>query len=781
MILRSPRLLALLLVLFASSHVEAQFMAPPRGLNTLTGRKLSFGYLNALRRASGTVAEKMAALNYGGVDVVLLAFATLNVDGSLVMSGNAASYRSALLSNAHARSKTVLFSVTGNFETVSASATARQTLATSVLSMFEQYGFDGVDFDWEWPNTTAERADFTAMMQTVHSAVKARSANYIVCFVQGPGYWLAGTDWAAVSPLSDFCFLVCYDWKNPANGPIRKPGTVQYLGLNGGQIEASGKGAIDFAVAAGYPIDHLILGMPFYGSNVVSWFNAAATWEADKAGFLTAIDADSREVLIDDGWQTSPDCVKRKMDALLDPRTASLGNAATVRGVGFWEYGHEDTDNPQLSSAIGAWRAGDRSVTGPASEAPAGTVVLVDHGPGWRYYDTVAAPPATWKDRTFNDSAWLQGETPLGYGDGDEATVVNPSNGRLTTYFRRSFSVATPASVGSLALRLVRDDGAAVYLNGTEVARTNLAPGTLTSSTLANATVGGTEENTQAFVTELPPSLLIAGTNVLAVEVHQSAATSSDISMDAELIASPRIEPVLVPSHAWWRFSDGTAAPAAGWQMPAFDDSAWAAGRGRLGYGNDGEWTPLTFGADPAAKPLTAWFRHTFILNGANRFQNLRVRLQRDDGAIVFLNGTELFRDNLPEGTLTTTTRALVGQSGADETLWRTFVVPASALVEGRNVIAVEVHQSAPDSSDIGLDMELTGIVHPPLEASRSGPQLILTTSSGFLNWTLESAASLNGAWTTVTATPVLSGGQLRYTLNAPATRQYYRLLRTGD
>jgi hypothetical protein len=556
---------------------------------------------------------------------------------------------------------------------------------------------------------------------------------------------------------------------------------VQYLGLNGGTIEASGKGAIDFAVNGGYPVDRIILGMPFYGSNVVSWYSAAPAWEADRAGFLAAMDGDSREVLIDGGWHTSPDSVKRKMDALLDHRTSALSGAAAVRGVGFWEFGHEDTDNPQLTSAIAAWRAGDRSVTGPAATPPAGTTVLIDHGPGWWYYDAVAAPPASWKDRTFNDSSWLQGETPLGYGDGDEATVVNSANGRITTYFRRSFSVPAPASIGTLTLRLVRDDGAAVYLNGTEVIRTNLAPGTLTSATLANVTVGGAEEETQAFVTELPKSLLVAGTNVLAVEVHQSTAGSSDISMDAELIATPKIEPVLVPSNAWWRFSDSAAAPAAGWLLPAFDDSAWAAGRGRLGYGNDGEWTPLTFGPDPAAKPLTAWFRHTFILSGANRYGSLRVRMQRDDGAVVFLNGKELLRDNLPEGSLTAATRALTGQGGADETLWRTFIVPAAALVEGRNVIAVEVHQAAPDSSDLGLEMEVAGIVYPPLEAARAGSQLVLTTSPGFSNWALESAANPAGVWNSVTATPVLSGGLLRYTLPMPGTRQSLRFRRTGD
>jgi hypothetical protein len=764
-----------------ATRAGAQFTAPPRGLNTLTGRTLSFGYLNALRSATGTAEQKMAKLNYDGVDVVLLAFASLGADGSLSMGGNAATFRSALLTNAHQRSKSVLFSVTGAFETVAASATLRQNLANSVLAMLEQYGFDGVDFDWEWPNNEQQRAHFTAMMQTVHAAVKARNSNYIICFVQGPGYWLGGTDWAAVSQFSDFCFMICYDWKNPANGPITKPGSVQWLGL-GGTIEASGRGAVDYAVANGYPRGRIILGMPFYGSDVVSWFNAAPAWEADRAGFLAAMDPDAREVLINGGWHTSPDCVKRKMDALLDPRTSVFGGAV-VRGVGFWEFGHEDTDNPQLTAAIAEWKNGNRAVTGPAEAPLPGTPPLIARGPGWRYFDsTTTTPPATWKDRTFNDASWRQGASPLGFGDGDEETVVDPVTSRITTYFRRSFSVANPAAISALTLRLVRDDGAVVYLNGMEVFRTNLPIGVITSTTLADTAVGtGSEESYEAQVVELPPALLVSGTNVLAVEIHQAGINSSDITMDAELLASARVEPVLVPSRAWWRFSDAASAPAANWNTTTFSDSAWAAGRGRLGYGNDGEWTPLTYGSDSANKPVAAWFRHTFQWVSPIGFGSLRVRLQRDDAAAVYLNGTELFRDNLPEGPLTGTTRALVSQGGAEEHTWRTFLVPANALRPGRNVLAVQTHQHAPDSSDLGMDLELTGIVFPTLEAQRAAAQVILTVPAAFSNWLLESSLLPGESWSPVTTPPVVSGGMRRYTLPASAPRQFFRMRRMGD
>lgn len=79
-------------------------------------------------------------------------------------------------------------------------------------------------------------------------------------------------------------------------------------------------------------------------------------------------------------------------------------------------------------------------------------------------------------------------------------------------------------------------DGAAVYLNGAEVARSHLPTGTLTSSTLAITAIAGADES--AYNTfAINPGALTTGTNVLAVEIHQANATSSDISFDLDLIA----------------------------------------------------------------------------------------------------------------------------------------------------------------------------------------------------------------------------------------------------
>lgn len=169
----------------------------------------------------------------------------------------------------------------------------------------------------------------------------------------------------------------------------------------------------------------------------------------------------------------------------------------------------------------------------------------------WRYLDNGSNQGSAWREPGFADGAWSSGPQELGYGDGDEATVVgfgpNSNSKFRTTYFRRTFTVTQPAAVLSLAARLVRDDGAVVYLNGVEVLRTNMPGGTITSSTLASSTVGGANERTPVMFTP-SPTLLVQGANTLAVEIHQVSGSSSDISFALELDATLNDEDLTPPS-----------------------------------------------------------------------------------------------------------------------------------------------------------------------------------------------------------------------------------------
>ena len=156
----------------------------------------------------------------------------------------------------------------------------------------------------------------------------------------------------------------------------------------------------------------------------------------------------------------------------------------------------------------------------------------------WSYLDGADTPANDWKSADFDERAWAQGPAPLGYGDEVSTEIDGGADGHHppAAWFRTSFNVDDPSVVAEVELGLLRDDGARVWLNGTEIARSNLA-----ADAGANdwATASSEDEFESTWYDwDVDPALLVAGTNVLAVEVHQSNASSSDLRMDASLLAS---------------------------------------------------------------------------------------------------------------------------------------------------------------------------------------------------------------------------------------------------
>jgi len=173
----------------------------------------------------------------------------------------------------------------------------------------------------------------------------------------------------------------------------------------------------------------------------------------------------------------------------------------------------------------------------PSARPASADRVLVPFGAVWKYLDDGSNQGTAWREPGFDDSAWAAGPGQLGYGDSDEATVVsygpNSSAKYITTYFRRAFVVSNPAEFGNLTLRWLRDDGGVVYLNGVGVATNNMPAGAITATTLAAAAI-----EDAIITTTIAPSLLVVGTNVIAVEIHQISGTSSDISFNLSLTSS---------------------------------------------------------------------------------------------------------------------------------------------------------------------------------------------------------------------------------------------------
>jgi hypothetical protein len=182
------------------------------------------------------------------------------------------------------------------------------------------------------------------------------------------------------------------------------------------------------------------------------------------------------------------------------------------------------------------------------------------------------------------------------------------------------------------------------------------------------------------------------------------------------LVQGPEISPVVpttfIPTGATWTYLDDGSDQGISWREPFFDDSAWKQGAAELGYGDGDENTVIGFGADPNNKYITTYFRRTFTVTQPADFALLDFHLLRDDGAVVYLNGQEVIRSNLPSGPLTFQTLAPQTMGVVGEVMWHPHAVSANWLVPGENVVAVEVHQNTLNSSDVSFALSLTGL--PP-------------------------------------------------------------------
>jgi hypothetical protein len=442
---------------------------------------------------------------------------------------------------------------------------------------------------------------------------------------------------------------------------------------------------------------------------------------------------------------------------------------------------------------------------------------LIAFGSAWRYLDNGTDQGTNWSLRIFDDSLWSNGLAQLGYSSNpaelDEATIVSygpdANNKYITTYFRRPFTVLNPSEFTNVEARVLIDDGAVVYLNGQEIFRPNMLGGGVSYLTLA----GGSGENT-LFTNSVSPLLLLTGTNVIAVEVHQFTNTSSDISFDFELVGfrgqssgmpmvaitaptngasflvganitidatatdgdgtitnvqfyqnnafldrdttapysinwngvamgsysltaiatdnagnSRTSAPVnitvanpattttntLVALGSTWRYLDNGTDQGTNWSQRSFDDTGWGSGAAPLGYCTSGCTygivTTVSFGPNAGNKYPTTYFRRAFNVDDPSRVQSLRLNLLRDDGAVVYINGFEVWRTNMPFGTISYLTYA----PSASNYSYEQNNLPSNAvtaLVTGTNVLAVEIHQGTPGSTDIAMEARLDAVIN---------------------------------------------------------------------
>ncbi len=322
---------------------------------------------------------------------------------------------------------------------------------------------------------------------------------------------------------------------------------------------------------------------------------------------------------------------------------------------------------------------------------------LIEAGSEWAYNDSGDDLGTAWREPSYNDAGWARGNAEFGFGDGDETTEWA---GGSTTYYARTDFDFNESRPTSLALSLKADDGAVVYLNGVELVRENLPDGTITSSTEAVDWKSNSEEKFLDYI--VPADALVAGRNVVAVETHNVWRRNNDLSFDLALSKSteavPNIDGPLIPINSAWQYVDDASSAPQGWLDGMADSSTGVA---PLGFGEN------FLATEVASGNTTYYFTRNFHVEDPAAINELTLGLQADDGAVVYINGQEVHRFNMPNGVINHLTEATTWVSGKDEKTLVETVIPAGMLVAGSNTVAVELHNVWAGNNDLIFDLSL--------------------------------------------------------------------------
>jgi len=463
---------------------------------------------------------------------------------------------------------------------------------------------------------------------------------------------------------------------------------------------------------------------------------------ADNPGTFTTNDKISTRTLTTDSvrWAEIPAWVtgdagaaqktpelKSMVQAVVNRAGWNSGNslAFVIKGEGKRVAdSYDDTEAARKAAELTiVYYSGDEGTTEALPKYPLESFPIT-RGANWKYNDKgekLDGKPWTAK-KYAADTLWSFGRGKLGYGATTLTTTLgfgaDPNKKNATTYFRNTFKTTNTAAYDSLVFYALVNDGAIVYINGTEVQRINMKAGSVAYDSLAASDATGAQlTQYRRFV--VANTLINNDTNTIAVELHLAKLNAADLTFDLEVVgkqALPSITPFPITKGSNWSAFDLGREPTGDWKALAYNDGGWMHGPGVLGYG-DPVSTLLNYGDDPNNKFITTYFRKRFSVADLSAIgDSLLIGLRRDDGAVVYINGKEVARSNMPSGAVAYST--LSGSNTGSETDYYPYIVPKSVLIAGTNIISVEVHQSDLASSDMTFDLELKAKPTIPIPAS---------------------------------------------------------------
>ena len=459
---------------------------------------------------------------------------------------------------------------------------------------------------------------------------------------------------------------------------------------------------------------------------------------------LRAADGNAKEVTLK--WSSVPGA--ESYDILCDDRTVATTTSTSITVP----LGGNNRFFVRAVASDGLRGASTHAYTVDANGQPTqpdDSTILVDDDATWAYHWSTDAVSADWTQTSYDDSSWSRGTAPIGYGAADLGTTLKPGTPKtrpLTTYARTTFTVADPTAIGGVNVAVTADDGAVVYVNGTEVVRQRMNDGAVTAGTYASASVTTPSACADRQLVFVPASQLVAGTNTLAVETHLNYRSSSSMTIDGtvQVVAKadvpepepqpePEPEPApqpdpdkpitpdpdqplevldvsgvnfgeFLPTGQYWNYWNSKDAPDAAWNSTA-DLSQWKHGASPLGWGDRDAATPFVLAA--SERPITTYFARDVNLGTISADFELTLDVRVDDGAVIYVNGTEVKRVNMPEGAVTNNTNAKSNVSlGAAKKNLATVSVPRDVLKDGVNRIAVEEHANYAGAVSVSFDLK---------------------------------------------------------------------------
>ncbi len=309
--------------------------------------------------------------------------------------------------------------------------------------------------------------------------------------------------------------------------------------------------------------------MPVPGSNVGVAISTYQTQQSDTAAYAGTFTVrtstfSSKQVAV--GW-----AVFGKTDPLAEAETSLASGTLTFQPGDTLETftatvpapGNYGLIRVALANPVNAEITGEQVYIKPTAAV---SPLIALGSTGWRYRETRSEPPATWKELNFDDSSpaateWLPATLPAGFGVTPLSTTVASGSGTDRTkafYFRKKINIPDPNIYSNFNIRIQRDDAAVVWINNRPTASLVSADGTFNGPYTYAQTGVPNSSNTANVLgpIAIPSSHFVAGDNIIAIELHQSSLTSSDILINFELTPADPLKLNFVKSGGnpvlWW-------------------------------------------------------------------------------------------------------------------------------------------------------------------------------------------------------------------------------------